>query len=182
MVRMSIIALAGALPMASAFIGMGISMYDPVCAYACRAVMASAEIACDTTHDHDDMDMGGMDMGDMSMKKRHSHESTITPECRAMSEPFLTSLAYCINSTCPHETKAWVLEKYWLDEATGEPGVEPMWGYEQSLMHVNATPETTYDSHEMMNQTQLLDKQSWEAQRDSLKSFADGEAIHARYA
>lgn len=179
MVKVSVLALvlAGGLPLTSAFIGMGISMYDPVCAYACRAIMASAEIPCDTSHSHDDMDMGGMEM-----KKRHGHESTITPECRAMSEPFLTSLAYCINSTCPTDTEAWVLEKYFLEEAAGEPGVKPMWGYEQSLVHVNATLETTYDPHGMMNETQLLAKDSWEVQRASLKSLADGEAIHARYA
>lgn len=180
MVRVSVFALAGALPLASAFIGMGIPMYDPVCAYACRAVIASAEIPCDTSHDHGEMDMG--DMGDMAMRKRHSHESKITPECRAMSEPFLTSLAYCINSTCTEDIEVWKLEKYFLVEATGEPGVNPMWGYELSLMHVNGTPDTTYDSHAMMKKTQLLASQDWEQQKGSLKSFADGEAIHARYA
>lgn len=180
MVRVPILALTGVLPLASAFIGMGIPMYDSVCAYACRAVMSSADIPCDTSHDHGGMDMG--DMGDMAMKKRHSHESKITPECRAMSEPFLTSLAYCINSTCDAGIEAWKLEKYFLVEATGEPGVAPMWGYEQSLMHVNGTPDSTYDSHAMMNKTQLLASGDWEQQRGSLKSFADGEAIHARYA
>ena len=183
MVSLTIIALTGALPLASAFIGMGIPMYEPVCAYACRAVMASADIPCDTSHDMEAHENMG-DMGDMAMKikKRHSHESKITPECRAMSVPFLTSLAYCINSTCPTDMEVWKLEKYFLDEASGEPGVAPIWGYEQSLMHVNATPDTTYDSHTMMNKTQLLATEDWEQQRGSLKSFADGEAIHARYA
>ena len=162
------------------FIGMGIPMYEPVCAFACRAVISSADIECDDTHDHDDMDMG--DMSGMSMKKRHGHETDITPECRAMSKPFLTTLAYCINSTCPTDTTAWVLEKYWLDEAAGEPGVKPMWNYEQSLMMVNSTPATTYDAHEMMMETQLLDASDLDQQRSTLKDFADGEAVHARYA
>jgi len=165
------------LPSVLGFIGMGIPMYDPVCAFACRAVISLADIECDNAHDHDDMDMGGM-----SMKKRHGHETEITPECRAMSKPFLTTLAYCINSTCSSDITAWVLEKYWLDEATGGPGVEAMWNYEQSLMMVNATPATTYDSHEMMRETQLLAASDLEEQRTTLKNFSDGEAIHARYA
>lgn len=172
-----ILPLLAVLPAASAFIGMGIPMYDPVCAYACRAIISSADIACDDSHDHQ-----GMDMGSMSMIKRHGHDTDITPECRAMSEPFLTTLAYCINSTCPSDTEAWVLEKYWSIESTGEATVKPMWGYEESLMHVNATPQTTFDSHERINETQLLATDSWEVQRNSLKSFAEGEAIHARYA
>jgi hypothetical protein len=164
------------LPSVLGFIGMGIPMYDPVCAYACRAVISSADIECDDTHDHDDMDMGGM-----SMRKRHGHSTDITPECRAMSEPFLTTLAYCINSTCPSDITAWVLEQYWLVEATGGPGVEPMWNYEQSLMMVYSTPATTFDSHEMMTETQLLASSDLEAQSTTLKNFADGEATHARY-
>lgn len=176
------LALASAvLPLASAFIGMGIPMYDPVCAYACRAVISSADIACDDSHDHDGMDM---DMGGMSMKmaKRHGHETDITPECRAMSEPFLTTLAYCINSTCPRSTEDWVLERYWSVESTGEESVKPMWGYTESLLMVNTTPATTYDAHERINETQLIASDKWEMQRGSLQSFAEGEAIHARYA
>lgn len=177
----TVLPLLAVLPAASAFIGMGIPMYDPVCAYACRAVIASADIACDDAHDH-----GGMDMGDMSMAvevvKRHGHDTKITPQCRAMSEPFLTTLAYCINSTCPNDTEAWKLEKYWTTESTGEPEVKPMWTYEESLVHVNGTPQTTYDSHERMGETQLLATDSWGQQKRSLQSFAEGEAIHARYA
>lgn len=167
----------GLLPSVLGFIGMGIPMYDPVCAFACRAVIASAAIECDDTHDHSDMDMGGMSM---AVVKRHGHDTEITPECRAMSEPFLTTLAYCINSSCT-DTKAWILEKYWLDETTGEPGVEPMWTYEQSLMMVNATPATTFDPEEMMMDTQLVAASDLKEQSRTLKNFADGETLHARY-
>lgn len=168
----------GLFPSVFGFIGMGIPMYEPVCAFACRSVIASAKIECDDDHDHSDMDMGGMSM---AIIKRHGDETEITPECRAMSEPFLSTLAYCINSTCPADIKVWVLEKYWLAEAAGEPGVEPMWSYEQSLMKVNTTPATTFDPEEMMMETQLVAAGDLEEQSRTLKNFADGEAIHARY-
>jgi len=57
-----------------------------------------------------------------------------------------------------------------------------MWNYEQSLMMVNSTPATTYDSHEMMMENQLLAGSALKEQSLTLKNFADGEAIHARYA
>jgi hypothetical protein len=180
MISIKLLPLAvGLLPSALGFIGMGIPMYDPVCAYACRSVIATANIECDESHDHDDMDMSGM--SGMSMIKRHGHDTDITPECRAMSEPFLTTLAYCINSTCSSDIKAWVLEKYWLVESTGEKTVEPMWTYEQSLMMVNSTPATTFDPEEMMMETQLLALTDLEEQSRTLKNFADGEVLHARY-
>ena len=181
MIKMNhILPLIAFLPSVLGFIGMGIPMYDPVCAFACRAVIATATIECDDTHDHDDM--AGMAGMSMIKVKRHGHESEITPECRAMSEPFLTTLAYCINSTCPADSEPWVLEKYWIDESTGEPTVKPMWNYEQSLIMVNSTPATTYDSDEMMMETQLLSESDLKEQSLTLKNFADGEAIHARYA
>jgi len=181
MIKMNyVLPLVAFLPSALGFIGMGIPMYEPVCAFACRSVIATANIECDTAHDHDDM--AGMAGMSMIKVKRHGRETDITPECRAMSKPFLTTLAYCINSTCPTDTESWVLEKYWLVESTGEATVKPMWNYEQSLMMVNSTPATTYDSHEMMMETQLLAGSALKEQSVTLKNFADGEAIHARYA
>jgi hypothetical protein len=162
------------------FIGMGTPMYDPVCAYACQAVVSMADIECDESHDHSDMDMG--DMGGMSMKKRHGDDGDVTPECRAMSEPYLTSLAYCINSTCSHDLDTWRLEQFWEKEAVGGPGVEPMWTYGQSLMMVNGTPTTTFNMDEPMNETQLVAASDWEEQSRTLGNFAVGEKIHARYA
>jgi hypothetical protein len=182
MIPLFLLGLAG-LPFAvgdgSGFIGMGITMYKPNCAFACRGVIEMAMIACDDSHDHDDMDMG-----DMAMVRRHGDDEMITPECRAMSKPFLSTLAYCLSTNCPSDTSSWVLEKYWEAQATGDPEVVPMWNYEQALMLVNGTPTATFDphAHEQLNDTQLLASSDLLQQATTMKNFEDGEAVHARYA
>jgi hypothetical protein len=182
MIPSALILGAATLPsvLGSGFIGMGITMYKPNCAFACRGVIEMAMIDCDESHDHDDMDMGGM-----AMAKRHGDDEMITPDCRAMSKPFLSTLAYCLSTNCPSDTPAWVLEKYWEAQATGDPEVEPMWNYEQSLMMVNGTPSITFDPHAHdfeLNVTQLLASSDLKQQAITMKNFEDGEAIHVQYA
>lgn len=74
------------LSTSQAFIGLGISMYNPSCAFSYRAVIASVPLEC-SEHGGTGGHMG------------HGSSST-TPECRAGNTPFLTTLAWCINSTC----------------------------------------------------------------------------------
>lgn len=181
MIPLSLLGMA-TLPSAFAggFIGMGITMYKPNCAFACRGVIETAMIDCDESHDHDDMDMG-----DMAMVKRHGDDEMITPECRAMSKPFLSTLAYCLSTNCPSDTPASVLEAYWEAQATGDPDVVPMWNYEQSLMLVNGTPSITFDSHaheQELNDTQLLASSDLKQQAATMKNFEDGEGLHVQYA
>lgn len=68
----------------AAFVGLGSSAYKPYCCTSCRAAFRSATLTC-TPHHHG----GG-----------HSHGPMTSPECFASDEPFLSSLAYCLNSTC----------------------------------------------------------------------------------
>lgn len=57
-------------------IGYGISMYKPVCAYACRASITNP-LVCDNTIDHD----MAMDAASMAM-------DTPSPACYANNDPF----------------------------------------------------------------------------------------------
>jgi hypothetical protein len=187
MIRMNLLPFLGlailpsVLGEGSGVIGMGITMYKPNCAFACRGVIEMAMIDCDESHDHDDMDM---DMGGMAMVRRHGDDMEITPECRAMSKPFLSTLAYCLSTNCPSDTPDWVLEKYWETQATGDPEVKAMWNYEQTLMMVNGTPTATFDphAHQEVNDTQLLAGSDLVQQAATMKNFEDGEAIHVQYA
>jgi hypothetical protein len=157
--------------------GAGITTYDPLCAHACRAVIASAVLDCGTSSD-----TSGMGASAPAMVRRQSLGPPISPVCRAASKPFLTTLAYCINSTCPSDTPAWVLERYWLAEATGAPGLPSMWTYDQSLMMVTAPPTTTYVFGGPLMETQLLASGALALQSATLQNAADGESTHARHA
>lgn len=122
----------------------------------------------------------------MSIKKRHGEEESTSPECRSTSTPFLTTLAYCIHEQCLTNVSNPIrasLETYWYAQATGDPAVTPMWGYQESYDKINGTPMAKYDEEAMsMNMTMLVDKTSWQAQKQSMEQFEWQETLNSRYA
>jgi hypothetical protein len=172
-------ALLSFLSSVHAFIGITLDMYNPSCAYACRSVIAGAMIDC--TADPGDMSAHNM----THMMKRHGDMEEITPECRSTSVPFLTTLAYCIHEKCFPEanpTRA-KLETYWYGQSTGDQAVAPMWGYQEAYDRVNGTPSAAYDAEAMeLNGTMLINKDSWQAEKQSMEQFEWQETLNSRYA
>ncbi|EKG22154.1 Flavoprotein transmembrane component [Macrophomina phaseolina MS6] len=165
---LTLLTLLLSLPCSWAFIGLGISMYHPSCAFACRAAVVSAPLECS--------DHGGSG-GHMG----HGSSST-TPECRAGDTPFLTTLAWCINSTCTDfHVDAWRLEKYWTEKATGDVDVLPKWTYAGALQQVQSPPATELDPEEILNSTAIVPPDSWQAEKNSMEYFEKQETWHARY-
>lgn len=156
----------------SAFIGYGIPMYKPNCAFACYNHFGDAMLHCSTA------DHGG---------GAHDHGAGPTsPECRANNEPWLTTLAYCINATCT-DVAPWKLEKYWADKCTGDPAVPAKWTYAQTLMQLEKNGKPTnkelmeHDGMDMLTQTTLYDEETWEEYRGTLWHFEWAETVHSRY-
>ncbi|KAF2185754.1 hypothetical protein K469DRAFT_664736 [Zopfia rhizophila CBS 207.26] len=166
----SLIPLALTLPgLSFAFIGYGISMYKPNCAFACRSSIEAAMLAC-SSHDHGG---GG-----------HSHGGSgmTSPECRAGDTPFLTTLAYCINSTCAqYNVEAWKLEKYWADKTTGDKAVVPKWTYAQALAQVEEPPTEELEEDATLNFTAKVNEETWNEYRETLKHFELAETVHSQY-
>ncbi|KAK2747992.1 hypothetical protein FQN57_001583 [Myotisia sp. PD_48] len=149
-----------------AFIGLGIEMYHPSCAFACRAAIASAPLSC-STHGEGE----------------HSKAQT-TPDCRAGNTPFLTTLAWCMNSTCdPSTVSTWQLEKYWREKATGGVTVLPKWSYVEAIHQVANPPSREWegDAHNTLNFTAIVPHHSWESQKLTLEYFEYQESAHAKY-
>ena len=170
---LGLLALMATAP-CQAFIGMSIPMYQPACAYSCYNVISAAMLDCPEnteTSDHD----GGM------MMKRHGGMEAATPACRAQSQPFLDTLAYCLSTHC-NDTHASVLEAFWEENATGDETVMPQWTYSQSLARVDGTPTAVFDDDETMTQAVLVDEQGWMSDVRTISNFAANEARHALYA
>lgn len=105
-----------------------------------------------------------------------------TPECRSLSLPFLTTLAYCLSTKCPDSVHTNILEGFWEENATGDEMVMPHWSYGQSLAQVNGTPTAIFDSHDMLSGTVLVDNAAWMNDVRTIDNFASNEARHALYA
>lgn len=152
-------------------IGYGQWWYDPQCCFACRAVIASAPLDCPDHGGMDDMD-GGMDM---------TSGSPMAP-CVAQNDAFLSTLAYCINSTCPAENvPSWKIEKYWADEATGDPVIPAKGTYGAILANITDAPDRVWESDQVLNFTARLSPDDLDFQRSFNELFDWEEYMQATY-
>ncbi|KAH6631598.1 ferric reductase like transmembrane component-domain-containing protein [Chaetomium tenue] len=131
-------------------IGYGIVMYDPPCAYACIDIANSWNLDCG--HEHTD----GMDMGGM-------HMSSVSPECKATSDPFLQTLAWCFHAHCPGVSNS-TLERVWEMDIVGRKVVQPApaYSYQVALSRAAQAPPTSIISSDAtLNITSLVDDEAW---------------------
>ncbi|KAL3479840.1 hypothetical protein BJX99DRAFT_255280 [Aspergillus californicus] len=91
------------------FIGYGISMYKPACAYACRATITNP-LNCTTSADSHGNKGMGMDM-DMQMGDGWIVEDAPSAKCYATNDTFLQTLALCMDAQCTTQSIA-TLERY----------------------------------------------------------------------
>ncbi|KAI1453015.1 ferric reductase like transmembrane component-domain-containing protein [Annulohypoxylon moriforme] len=151
-------------------IGYGQWWYDPKCCYACRGVIASAPLECP------DGSMSGTDMEmDMTM-------ASPTAPCISENIAFLTTLAFCINSTCQEDdVPTWKIEKYWADQATGDSSILPRWTYGATLANVTQVPTKTWTSGQVLNYTALLSPSDYEYQKSFDNLFDWEERTQSTY-
>lgn len=153
--------LALALPVPSlAFIGHGIDMFKPLCAFSCRSAISTAMLAC-------------------SEGAGQSIFPVTPPACYAEDTPFLTTLAYCIESTCAESVEGWVLEKYWREQAAGDKALLPKWTYREALSEVSEPP--SQELGPVLNYTAVITQEMWEIHANSMDYYAWQELLHARY-
>ena len=148
-------------------IGYGQLWYDPPCAYACRAVIASAPLECPSM-DHSNIDMGG-----------HSHGGSPMAPCIAENDDFLLTLAYCLSTRCA-DIPASKLEAYWADQTTGDKTVDATWTYGAALVNVEQ-PEREYIAGETLNYTALISDESYQYQYDFNVHFDWEETIQSTF-
>jgi hypothetical protein len=88
----------------SGLTGLPTNPYDPYCAMACLRSLYTLNLACSTS---------GGTLGMLTF--------TTSSECWATNTPYLTSLAWCINTKCAqYDESASKLEYFWENQATGQ--------------------------------------------------------------
>jgi len=143
-----------ALPCRAAVEGLrGLTMptEDPACAFACTGSLAGFALAC-STEDHGDHGGG------------HGHGSPVMtmPSCRAVDEPYLTTVAWCMSTKCADfAVPISRLEEVWELEITGDPSVPAKWSYTEALLHVDRPPTRTLVDGDQLNLTSLAPA-SWQ--------------------
>ncbi|MCJ1265028.1 hypothetical protein MMC22_004903 [Lobaria immixta] len=153
-------------------IGYGISMYHPLCAFACRDVLSSSILNCSEPMDMSEMGMDmGMDMG-----------SDTSPECYATDSIFLETLAYCMSTHC-QDVAVWALEKYWNMNVAGNQLHQPIpkATYQQTLANMTTEPTDTLVMGESLNKTMIVPYEDYEASYNAQGVFEEMEENHEKY-
>ena len=104
---LTLIGLSAGRAAAELLIGYGNMPYDPLCAESCLRSLTTYTLDCTHTAD-----------GDHS----HSHGPATSPECFASSTPFLTTVAWCMNTKCAEYNIP--VSKLQLFGSSGSPGAK----------------------------------------------------------
>ncbi|CAK1367593.1 unnamed protein product [Cercospora beticola] len=146
-------------------IGYGITMYNPVCPYACRAALSSNKLNCSST-----MVMDGRPMIETSAA------------CYASNFDFLTSVAWCIQPRCTDMT-LWAIEQWWQKEIPGKQAVQPdpQWTYQATLYRSQTPPTLELQSGDPINTTVRVSDAAYNIQANTLAVFTEVEVNHSKY-
>ena len=158
-------------------IGMGITMYQPVCVYSCHDSLSSLYLSCTTFGDSME-DMPGMDM---KLRKRMSMGSSsmasTSNECYATNMPWLQTLAYCFKSRCAADgVKEDQIESHWQLFAANGAAVN---SYKSLIPRDAPTAELESDA-EWLNLTSLVNGENYLANHLTLLEFEFQEDMHVR--
>lgn len=153
------------------FVGYGIPVFRPPCAFACRDAISGATLTCSTAEGMPGME--GMDMGEIIMTE---------PECYATDDIFLQTLAWCIQSRCK-DVPTWKLEKFWKDNVAGTYAVQPdpKETYQEALAKINGTPTAVYAETGSLNETSIVAEDIWYAAYNTDVIFGHQESMQEGY-
>ncbi|KAL5334604.1 hypothetical protein BJX70DRAFT_377733 [Aspergillus crustosus] len=167
------------------FVGYGITMYKPTCAFACKATFSNP-LNCTTPPDH----------ATMHMKRHgHSHEEVDLPmgdgwmvtaspdaDCYATNDAFLQTLAYCLHSYCTDIANS-TLQKYWEVDAVGRISNQPVpkMSYQDALDAVDGIPPVLANSSVILYSVGSVTEETFMVEYRTLSTFEELETTHSRY-
>lgn len=164
------------------FVGLGIPMYQPYCAFACRDVLAGCRLNCSSSSSLEDEHHHRP----RALVRRHpGHVARFetSAECRASGDAFLESLAWCLNTRCEHESVA-DLDRFWHADAVGSGGAHqprPKYGYAESLARIPKPPTKPISHDEVLEEGRLVPEEDWAHQYGKLKVTGENEVQNTRY-
>jgi hypothetical protein len=154
-------------------IGIGISMYKPVCAFACHDSLSALFLNCTTFGD----DMSGMDMKVRKRMDMASADGTTSSECRAQDVTWLQTLAYCMKQGCAAD----FVEESRIETAWNTLAADGETVPQYQTMLPATSPSVELDSDAMwLNSTSLVSSSLYFATHQTLMEFEYQEETHVK--
>ncbi|KAJ0420230.1 ferric reductase like transmembrane component-domain-containing protein [Aspergillus carlsbadensis] len=167
------------------FIGYGINMYNPPCAYACKATIGNPlNCTMDMAHEHMLMKRHGHTEEHVDLPMGDGWMVTSSPdaECYATNDAFLQTLAYCMAVHCMDVANS-TLQRFWEMDVVGRiPGQPlPKMSFQDAYHAVNGTPAVVANSSVILYSVGRIPEESYQTEYRTLSTFERLETTHVRY-
>ncbi|KND89445.1 Ferric/cupric reductase transmembrane component 2 [Tolypocladium ophioglossoides CBS 100239] len=171
------------------FVGYGIQLYRPECAWACLFCIAPP-LNC-TAEDMAAAVTTKRDVAEKSPKlpSGDGWEVTLqpTPRCQQNNDFFLQTVANCLKSRCA-DVPLRALDNFWdanvpfLYDGDKKDQPVPRQGYTQVLGAIKDAPTQPLNKTVLLNYTAAIPDEIYQPEYDTIHSFASNEVTHDRYA
>ncbi|KAJ6783149.1 hypothetical protein PWT90_01447 [Aphanocladium album] len=179
------IAAADALsPGARGFIGYGITLYEPYCAFAC-SLSLFVPLNC-TTDDlavvphYRKRDEAAAAEPVYPSGDGWAVSAAATPTCQSRNEFYLQTLAYCLKSQCQSLALS-ELEKFWEAELVKLPDGSGPKSYTQVLASISEAPTRPLNTTDVLNYTAVIPDDQYKLHLIDVSSSARNEITHSKY-
>jgi hypothetical protein len=140
-------------------VGYGRTIFDPLCCYSCLSSLWGLQLSCTPPQ--------------LPNQQRGSD-----PLCHATNQPYLSSLAYCIEIRCAAENVSTNAAKQcWSNVAGDGLAVSTL---EDNFPSTPPTSELAYNAISL-NETSLVNENFYQDSRSTIQEYIRGESAHARY-
>ena len=147
----------------------GFKFYNPVCAHGCFRSFSPYLLSCSSA-----ISEGGMTTAD-----EVAHDLAL---CRSTDFPYLSSIAWCIHTFCPNNTKASTIEKFWATQITGDATILPKWTYGETMANITKPPtEVAMGKDLVLTKTMLTTYTTWKNTRNTIQHFYHESALESYY-
>lgn len=165
------------------FLGYGITVYEPFCAFPCIYALFSARLNCTTaelalTKRDDAVEPEVLPYGD-----GWNVTDSATDACTSHNEYYMTTAAWCVKSRCPELSPA-DLEKFYADQFPGEIKSDlpsPFHTFDELLSSIPNAPTEAFNLTKTLNYTASIPDEMYVPVYETMRAFAKTEYDHSMY-
>ncbi|KAJ4158032.1 uncharacterized protein LMH87_008579 [Akanthomyces muscarius] len=171
-------------PGARGFIGFGITLYDPYCAFACTNSLY-VPLNCTTEDLAIVPHYGKRDEAAAAKPVYPSGDgwavvAQSTPTCLSRNQFYLQTLAYCLKSHC-NELAVSKVDKFWEEQLVKLPDGSGPKSYTEVLAAMTETPTRVLNATDVLNFTAVIPEDQYRLHELDLRNGASDEIKHSLY-
>ncbi|TQV94779.1 ferric-chelate reductase [Cordyceps javanica] len=171
-------------PGAHGFIGYGITLYQPYCAFACSFNLF-VPLNCTTADLAIEPSYRRRDEADAAKPVYPSGDGWAvtadpTPTCQSRNEFFLQTLAYCLKLHCATIAVSEV-EKFWEEQLVKLPDGSGPKSYNEVVAAISEPPTRPLNATEVLNFTALITDDQWKLRYVDIINGSKNENTHSLY-